>query len=239
MVALVKSSTNPKVLKRPCTNILPTLISQAFAFCVRLLAGTLVVAWLMELNLPIFAQDGKPVIPKPSTHLINLSALWQMDWVRRGQGIRCRWEACREACDYLCLWVTVSALVPLAFFTVRSLSALNLDMRFSSPGVNLHHWEWEWGKQPQSSMATTCNGKPQEYQLWGNPVRGCPAYLTGHIQDQNWWLQLCTCGFHVWVWQAKLHDFNILYLLWKDLWRASPPPFSMFLPDPIFQMLGL
>lgn len=95
------------------------------------------------------------------------------------QGIRCRWEARREACDYLCLWVTVSALVPLAFFTVRSLSALNLDLWFSSPGVNSHHWEWEWGKQPQSSMATTCNGKPQEHQLWLNPVRDCPSLHDG------------------------------------------------------------
>lgn len=126
----------------------------------------------MEFNLHIFAQDGKPIIPKPSTHLINPSALWQTHWVGQEQGIRCRGEARREACPCGSLEVL---WCPLAFFTVRSLSALNLDVRFSSPGVNSHHWEWEWGKQPQSSMATTCNGKPQEHELWGNPGRGCPG----------------------------------------------------------------
>lgn len=152
----------------------------------------------------------------------------------------------RSAQRSLCLWVIVSALVPLAFFTVRSLSALNLDVRFSSPGVNSHHWEWEWGKQPQSSMATTCNVNHKNISSGGIQLEA--AQLTW--QD---------------IFRTRTDDYSsapvasmfgcdkqnsmILIGFLIELVEGLPPPFSTFLwkcillyrnlPDSISQMLGL
>lgn len=164
----------------------------------------------MEFNLHIFALDGKPVIPKPSTHLINPSALWQTHWVRRGQGIgadeKCAEKPvlvghlkCSGALGFLHSEVSVSSKPRCAIFFPRC--------KFAPLGMGV-------GKATTVLHGNHMQCKPQERQLWWNPVRGCPAYMTAHIQDQNWRLQLYPCGFHVWVWQAKLHDFNILYSLW-------------------------